>query len=824
MENEQQVEQQHLDKTITIIEKQIDMKSESCKRMATSPSEEQLLKQDYKTLDSLQKIRPNPYFGRLDFQDEWGQETVYIGKCGVAENDHLIIVDWRTDIGKLYNSYQGVKKDFLIGTDGKQSIEITRKRALVIQDDRIIKYTDVGKTEVVETETGEKVKMMDAYLEEILHETENELQLRDIISSIQEEQDEIIRLPLNNTIVVQGAAGSGKSSIALHRISYLLYQYQNELDRGNVLILAPNEMFLSYFRNLVPELDINGIEQRTFYDWASTYFTDVRSIPDLHQNYVEIYADQKKEERILISKYKGSLQFKKLLDKFVEEIGRKLLPYGDIHFSDQHMLTKESIVEFYESRSHMPFNDRFKEVKQYIQHWSKQEENAHERKVEEEFEEVYEKWIRPLPEGEDRKQIYTYLEQAKKIRLELFREQVKKTNDEYGRKMKSVSALRMYKSVFQKRIFNLWAPDMDEKLLGLLLENGKKIAKEQFSYEDIAPLIYLDAKINGKSLQYDHIVIDEAQDYSPFQLAIMQDYAKSTTILGDVAQGIFSHYGLDNWDEFQNYAEEKHPVQRINLQTSYRSTKEIMDIANRVLINNSYPYPLVIPVNRQGSHPTFEKVTHFGELCDRINESLDRILASGHQTIAILSKDAESATDLYHQLKQKGRKELELVMDPSHELQQRVIIIPSYLVKGLEFDAVIMEDVSDKVFEDQTHHAKMLYMSITRAHHELVLYYRGELSPLLTYRDPAEPPPPRPTFADWLITDYRDPSVLPQVESQREVKDPDAILLFEEEEEQLMTEYFDGDRNRVQDFYAWREIWKKWASEQGTQTVLNTLQ
>ncbi|PTX52702.1 Rep family ATP-dependent DNA helicase [Melghirimyces profundicolus] len=815
MEEMIQQEQEYLDRTLSVIEDQIREKSAVCKKGAQDAVEEQLLKQNRQALKSLETIRPRPYFGRLDFKDEFGKETIYIGKRGVEQDGDLIVVDWRTDLGKLYNAYQGVKSDFYINNDPNRKVEIESKRAISIENDRVVKVSDIGKTEIVETPSGEKVKMMDSYLEEILRHTGDELQLREIIASIQQEQDEIIRLPLKHTIIVQGAAGSGKSSIALHRISYLLYQYQERLQPEKVLVLAPNEMFLSYIHKLVPELDIDGIEQRTFYDWASTYFTDVREISDLHENYVDIYADEKKEDRIRVSKYKGSLQFKKLLDDLVAEVGRTLLPYKDIHLSEHHTLTKEEIDQFYESRLHLPLNVRLRDVKQFILNWSKKEGKAYKARVEKEFDEAYEKWVMTLPEGEERKNVYEALERAKTLRLKQFSKQVNKAMEEYVRKMEEITAVRMYKNVFQKRVFNRFAPDMDEKLLGLLLKNGQKIKQRQFSYEDIAPLIYLDAKMNGKTLEYEHIVIDEAQDYSPFQLAIMKDYAKSMTILGDVAQGIFSFYGLDSWDEFQSYIQDQHDVKRIDIQTSYRSTKEIMDLANRVLINNSYPYPLVIPVNRSGKEPQVEKVEHFGDLCDRIEQTLYNLLDSGHQTIAILTKDTEAATDLYHQFTRRGIADLELVTAAHHHLQKRVVIIPSYLVKGLEFDAVIIEDVSDKTFQDHTHHAKMLYMSITRAHHELILFYRGNLSPLLEQRDPHEPPRPRASFAEWLQTDYRDPDTLPQVMEERVIEDTETIPLFEDEEEEpTKVERFTDDRERVNDFYAWRTVWKKWAEQQ----------
>lgn len=250
-----------------------------------------------------------------------------------------------------------------------------------------------------------------------------------------------------------------------------------------------------------------------------------------------------------------------------------------------------------------------------------------------------------------------------------------------------------------------------------------------------------------------------------------------------------------------------------------------MDLANRVLINNSYPYPLVIPVNRSGEKPRIERVENYGNLCDRMVQVLHEFLQGGQQTIAILTKDVESARDLYDQLSRRGISEMEVVTVAHHRLEKNVVVIPSYLVKGLEFDAVIIEDVSERTFQDHTHHAKILYMSITRAHHELILFYRGNLSPLLEERDPDEPPSPRPSFADWLTTGIRDPDTLPQVMGEKVVEDTEAISLFEDEEEELTrVEHFEENRERVNDFYAWREVWKKWAESQKAKVLDESLQ
>lgn len=804
-----QNEQQYLDKTISVIDKKIEQNKEKAKQPISDSVVQQLVDTAKKELVSLEKVKDKPYFGRLDFEDEYGEETIYVGKKGIEDDGEIVVVDWRTDLGKLYNAYQGVQSTFYLHDDPTRPVTIHSKRGITISNGKVTNVIDIGQSGIVENEAGEKVKYMDEYLEDILTNTPEGHQLRDIISSIQSEQDEIIRLPLKNSVIVQGAAGSGKSTIALHRISYLLYQYNEQLRPEQILVLAPNEIFLSYIKEIVPELEVEGIEQRTFYDWASTYFTDVRNISDLHEDYVKVYGAEDTEDRIKVAKYKGSLRFKKLLDDMVEYIGQTMLPHGDIVIDKDHILEKESITELYQAKLHLPLNVRMKEIKDFIVNWSKKSLKQMKETIEKEFETAYSQWVLTLPEGEVRKEVFNALEKAKRLRYEQFKEKVSTEITQYVKKMENIPALVMYKSVFQKKVFDKFHPDIDEGLLSLLIKNGKLVKKEQFSYEDIAPLIYLDAKINGKELQYEHIVIDEAQDYSPFQLAIMKDYAKSMTILGDIGQGIFSFYGLDRWEEIEEY--KNRDLKRLNIQTSYRSTKQIMDLANRVLLNSSYDFPLVIPVNRPGRIPTIEKVDSVGDLYDQMVNTIKEFEQNGHKKIAILTETKQGAIDTYDQLTRRGVHQVAVITEGHQELSEKVTVIPSYLVKGLEFDAVIIEDVSDRTYKDTTLHAKMLYMSITRAHHELTLYYRGELTPLLEDYDPEAPPRPRSSFIDWLKTDITDPNKEPEVEEFKRVEVDEDLILFEDEEVEQQVEYFEDDRERYYDFQAWLKIWRKWA-------------
>ena len=197
-------EQQHLNQVVKKIDCMITDIENRKSPLVRNAVEAKVAEVTKKKVRHLLDSRPNPYFGRLDFQDEYGEEIIYIGKKGIDDDGELVVVDWRTDLGKLYNAYQGVQSSFLLPS--KQEITIKGKRGIVIKDAEVQSVSEIGKTEIVEDSDGHKVKYMDDYLNEILTNTGEGHQLRDIIASIQSEQDEIIRLPLKDTVIVQGAA------------------------------------------------------------------------------------------------------------------------------------------------------------------------------------------------------------------------------------------------------------------------------------------------------------------------------------------------------------------------------------------------------------------------------------------------------------------------------------------------------------------------------------------------------------------------------------------------------------------------------------------
>ncbi|MGG3744922.1 hypothetical protein [Paenibacillus chibensis] len=273
-------------------------------------------------MDKIKAARAHPYFGRMDvIQADGSTVHYYVGKTAIGDDysDKEIVIDWRSEFGKLYTTYSGGEKEWLgVGN-------LVGKRQITMERHRVSRVVDVGKVERPRV-SGSQHSLSnpsadisnEQFLTEILSQTTEGYQIQEIISSLQEEQDEIIRLPMDHPVIVQGVAGSGKSSVALHRISYLLFRYESTLKPEDILVVAPNKMFISYMQGILPELDIQGIRQETFVGIA-TKLLGITEVESQHVTLSKIINEEQsdtKDERVL--RYKGSLAFKHALQVYLD--------------------------------------------------------------------------------------------------------------------------------------------------------------------------------------------------------------------------------------------------------------------------------------------------------------------------------------------------------------------------------------------------------------------------------------------------------------------------------------------------------------------------
>jgi DNA helicase II / ATP-dependent DNA helicase PcrA len=272
------------------------------------------------------------------------------------------------------------------------------------------------------------------------------------------------------------------------------------------------------------------------------------------------------------------------------------------------------------------------------------------------------------------------------------------------------------------------APNLDDKLIGLLKTNNTSKTYN----EDLAALIYIEHKINSLPNTFDYIVVDEAQDLSPFQIYVLNLLTKSMTILGDVTQSIYSYNGIRSWDELKSTVWKDKAIKQADLNVSYRSTYEIMNAANQIIINGNLPYQPVIPFNRTGEEVVCKQISDEEDLLENILTSIKQFLKAGYQKIAIIHKDARRSEGLYNLLKQSGISSVQLVLDSDVNISESITVIPSYLVKGLEFDAVIIPNANEENYKNEELDAKLLFVSLTRPHHSLHIFYHKVITPLLS--------------------------------------------------------------------------------------------
>ena len=430
------------------------------------------------------------------------------------------------------------------------------------------------------------------------------------------EQNKIIRAKLNKTIIVQGVAGSGKTTVALHRIAYLAYAYEKELKPENFLIIAPNKFFLDYISAILPDLGVDDVSQLTFEDFAKNIIGKGIKIENSNAKLADIVNNSRNIDDIVqrTSKFKSSLEYKQLLDSYLQETNYGFLPDEDLKVGDIVIISKEKLIKGFNEKFHRKgasMKDRFKG---YVRRLSMLIENNQEmiedlirkkrqleiEKIDRNLPEVqkkkkkleiydkYDPWLRKLEKG-GKKLLAEYSKKAgKKSALEIYKEFVR----QLGRKNNSAISSDIISQIQQKLLYNPRSKEVE--------------------YEDLAPLMYIQHKIKGSEIAKSakHIVIDEAQDYSEFQFASLKEILqnKSMTILGDIAQGIYSYRGTNDWDKV-NHKIFDGQAEILQLGKSYRTTMEIMEKGNDVIdkIRNKINIKLGEPVIRKGLPVKIEK-------------------------------------------------------------------------------------------------------------------------------------------------------------------------------------------------------------------------
>ena len=609
-------------------------------------TEVMLMQNKAKYLRRLYRVQDNPYFGAMTFKS--GDETnkIYIGITYVEdeENDIYLVNDWRSPICSMYYDYETGPASYK-APGGVVEGEILNKRQFNIKNGELIRTFD------------NNLNIDDELLQEVLA-TESNDKMKNIVNTIQQEQNTVIRNTEDKNLIVQGIAGSGKTSVALHRIAFLLYKIEN-LSSNNVLIFSPNQIFSEYISNVLPELGEENTMQTTFHDFLTSYIEEFRAVEPF-SSFIERYYKYEEPNEELV-RYKQS-------DKVIEDI--------KLYIKD--LLNKISFIDGIENRDFTITKDELNDM----------------------LKDRYSKML---------------LDERIDLIAEKLSDNYYKGNKSKARTIRSIllnllnipfNLKDIYKNFYRSDAFiNSYGKSITDDEINETVRN--KIIK----YEDACLFAYLKSLLKGFDYRglIEQVVIDEAQDYSLIQYIILRNIFKkaSFTILGDINQTINPYYKYESLENLKQVFTED--TKYLELKKTYRSSPEIIDYTNKIL-GLSY----VSAIRKSDNIPVKIKKNSIDDLINEIKR-----LKFEYKSLAIITKTDKESKYLYDVLN-KEFEDISLLNYNSVNFKKDLVIVPAYVAKGLEFDSVIIyEDVNNKFKSEEKY---LYYVACTRAQHELLIY------------------------------------------------------------------------------------------------------
>ncbi|MFC7370290.1 RNA polymerase recycling motor HelD [Fictibacillus iocasae] len=674
-------------------------------------------------MKTYEKLKNSPYFGRIDFKEEneTAADNIYLGIASFydEETNDFLIYDWRAPISSLYYDH-GLGTASYTAPGGEVEGEMKLKRQYIIRGGKIKSMFDTG------------VTIGDELLQEVLGNEAN-AQMKSIVATIQKEQNEIIRKTSGELMIVQGAAGCGKTSAALQRVAYLLYKYRESLNASEILLFSPNAMFNTYVANVLPELGEENMAQTTFQAYIEHHLGSDFDIETPLQQMEHMLSTQNNdgyENELAGVRYKASLSFLESIEQYLESLKKSDMVFRGIHFRGRPIVSAEEITHyFYSFDENMSIPNRLKLVTEWIQKAVREFEKK-ERK---------EEWVKEQLHYLD-ESVYTKL--YHKLRKK--KQYSKDTFNDLNREEEELSAVIVRKAIKplrnkiqQLRYVNVKAlyrnllekvpHEMGDEWHNIAHHSKADLAENKLSYADATPFLFLKERIEGfqTNTMVKHVFIDEAQDYSPFQFAFIKRIFPRArwTVLGDLNQSIYVHSPENAFDHLSQLFDSR-KIERVRLSRSYRSTKPIVEFTKHLLKDGEG----IIPFNRDGTLPCVTRVYSKDQLHEDIIGKAGVYERNGYQNIAIICKTVSESQQVYEEL--KGKLRVKLMADEEVAYEKGIVVIPSYLAKGIEFDAVILYDASIQSYGAESDR-KLFYTVCTRAMHDLQLYVLGEINPFI---------------------------------------------------------------------------------------------
>ncbi len=684
-----------------------------------------------KRLSTLRRMKENPYFGKIDFIEEGNStgEEIYIGISSLSDEskENFLIYDWRAPVSSVYYDYQPGPAKYV--TPGGTIHGVLEK-----------KWQYLIRGGVLQSMFDTSLTIGDEILQQVLGKGTDK-QMQSIVATIQQDQNLIIRHDYGRLLIVHGAAGSGKTSAALQRIAYLLYKYRNRINADQIILFSPNSMFSSYVSNVLPELGEENMQQVTFQEYLDHRLSKEFYVENPYEQLEYVLTEMKShgyQSRLASIRFKASARFFEAIQSYRLSLESSGMLFKDIIFRGKRIVTAQQIAErFYSHDTLLRFHNRLENLKDWLLKKIKELQKVERTKlwVQDEIEllsnEDYHKAHRYLAEkrGFKKEDIADYEMEPEALARLIVAQKLKPVRKQI-RAFQFIDFKGIYKQIFGEPMqINGWIEgEIATEWEAICQTTLEMLDEDTLFYEDATPFLLLKEQILGfqTNRSIKHIVVDEAQDYSPFQFEFLKRLfpAARMTVLGDFNQAIFAHSSEKVDFNFLTGLYGPDETEMINLVRSYRSTKPIIEFTRSLVPNGEK----IIPFERNGERPVLTQLSDHSELHDTIISKVEVLRGLGYHSIAIICKSADESKRAFEAL--SDIHELKLLKSNSLEYEQGVVVVPSYLSKGIEFDAVIIYDASENTYDDESVR-RLFYTACTRAMHELQLYSVGEPSPFL---------------------------------------------------------------------------------------------
>lgn len=673
-------------------------------------------KLSYDAVLRMEKMLRSPYFGRIDFHEDGEDEAekIYIGLSNLytSDNTGILVYDWRAPVSGMFYDHETGPCSYK-SPAGDISGRMLLKRQYKIENQRIVYMFDSD------------LRINDEMLQEILGKS-TDSRMRTIVTSIQKEQNRIIRDDETRVLIVMGPAGSGKTSIALHRAAYLLYRFRENIRSENILIFSPNHVFEDYISSVLPQLGEEDIRRNTFADFFKRLAGHDCHVENMNKHMEYVLSDDPDPARLMSIRFKASRRFPDIIARYAAylECG-KGTDFKSLIRDGSMIVSAEEIRDlFTRDYNYLPYIKRLGKLKQRLVYLVEPHVKARQEEL------LAGELAEDVSFVDDREKKVIAARRARADFEPVMNEIERMTNcDIIGlytdmfRNIRSFANTDMYDGQYTGSGMLSEPVAVPGYLDTVASQTLRTLENRVISYEDLPPVILLmlllGADTDANAIK--HVIIDEAQDYTPVQYEVIRRVFShcNMTILGDLNQTINAYMNIGSFEAAADIFGEKGTAV-ITLTKSYRSTKSIADFCNALLLTDNKAEQL----DRSGNKPLVVKAGK-DELFSRIADDIKDLKNEGHKLIAVICKNARQCVSCFEGISRFA--DISLIKDQKDEYQGGTVVIPSYLAKGLEFDAVIVCTADERSYSREEDR-RLLYTVCSRALHELHLYYCDELT------------------------------------------------------------------------------------------------